>query len=399
MLALIGCLTEIGLRVYDSATGQVTRRDLYDRGMTCKSWSVHHGLKPSHTFAVLNRDTGQRIPVTINGLGLRGPEPALPKPHDTFRILCLGDELTLGAHVVEGETFSARLAQELPSLRGKKVEVINAGVPDYCPLLSYLQARHQLLGLAPDLVIFNLEMGDVADDYNFRRLAVMGSGGIPTSCAHPALEIPQSAKKRRKGESAESALLLPLWCRQRLSCLWANQSLGDQTRSIGAPTGRFLWLEDDAPDWSVHVQHALDPMTHLRQLFGSSGVPVVVAVAPAPWQVAAEASNGEKLRESVGVPAGALYRNRRPFDTVADFCRSKHIPCCDLSTPFQQAEQPEKLYLTTVPLFSPEGHALYARHLARFLEQELQGVLATERAFDSAADEFPSIPQARLPVR
>ena len=397
ILALIGCLTEIGLRVYDSATGQVTRRDLYDRGMICKSWSVHHGLKPSHTFSVLNRDSGQRIPVKINSLGLRGGEAAIPKPAGTFRIVCLGDELTLAPQIPESETFAARLAQELPSVHGKHVEVINAGVPDYCPLLSYLQTKHQLLGLSPDLIVFNFEMGDVADDYNYRRLAAVGPGGVPACCAHPALDLPAPGKK--KGQGGEDVLLLPMWCRQRISCLWANQSIGDQSRSIGTPTGRYLWLEDDAPDWSVHIQHALAPITHLRELFAGQGVPVVVAIVPAPWQVAADAANSEKLRESVGVSVGAVYRSRKPFEMIADYCRVHQLPCCDVSTTFQHSERPGALYLTTAPQFSAEGHALYARELARFLDRELQGTQFPGSPSGGTGSGFPPIPQAQLPSR
>jgi hypothetical protein len=348
---------------------------------------------------VLNRDSGQRISVSVNSLGLRGAEPAIPKPAETFRIICLGDELTLGAQVPEGETFAVRLASELPSLRGKRVEVLNAGVPEYCPLLSFLQTKHQLLGLNPDLIVVNFEMGDVADDYNYRRLAIVGHGGVPASCAHPALDLPRTVKKKGKGQQAESVLLLPLWCRQRISCLWANQSLGDQARSIGTPTGRYLWLEDDAPDWSVHIRHSLSPISHLRELFAGQGVPIVVAMAPAPWQVAADASNSEKLREAAGVPGGAVYRSRKPFEAVIQFCRENQIPCCDLSMAFQHAASPAGLYLTTAPLLSAEGHALYARELALFLDRELHGGQFSGTPSSGVRGEFPAMPQARLPSR
>ena len=129
-LALVGCLTEIALRVYDSATGQVTRRELYDRGMTCKSWTVHHSLKPSRTFSVRNPDRDERITVALNSHGLRGKEPAVPKPPDTFRIVCLGDELTLAPQTRDADTYCAQLQLDFPTCRGRKVEVVNAGVPD-----------------------------------------------------------------------------------------------------------------------------------------------------------------------------------------------------------------------------------------------------------------------------
>src|SRR5437870_6885360 len=90
VLALICSLAEVGLRVYDSATAQVTRRDLYDRGMVCKSWFVHHTNKPSRVFAVKSPDTRERVRISVNSLGLRGKEPAIPKPAGVYRIVCLG---------------------------------------------------------------------------------------------------------------------------------------------------------------------------------------------------------------------------------------------------------------------------------------------------------------------
>src|SRR5580692_83909 len=101
VLAILACLLEIGLRVYDSATAQVTRRELYDRGMVCKNWFVHHTLKPSRVFAAKNPDSGQRVRVAVNSLGFRGSEPAVPKPRGTIRIVCLGDDATFAPAIPE----------------------------------------------------------------------------------------------------------------------------------------------------------------------------------------------------------------------------------------------------------------------------------------------------------
>ncbi len=197
VLALVACLAEVALRVYDSATAQVTRRDLYDRGLVCKSWFVHHTLKPSHGFAAKCPDTGERVRVAINSRGLRGPEPIVPKPAGTYRILCLGDESTFQHADAEAETFCAILQTELAGRRApQSVEVLNAGVPDYCPLLSYLQFRHELLSLQADLVVLNFDMSDVADDYHLRRHAVIDPEGTPVNCPHPALEMPQPIENR-----------------------------------------------------------------------------------------------------------------------------------------------------------------------------------------------------------
>jgi lysophospholipase L1-like esterase len=75
-------------------------------------------------------------PVTINSLGLRGPEVALPKPAGRKRIVCFGDSITFGYGVGDDDTYSHDLGRLLAS-RG--VDVVNAGVTGY--------TSHQVLGL------------------------------------------------------------------------------------------------------------------------------------------------------------------------------------------------------------------------------------------------------------
>jgi hypothetical protein len=389
VLALVACLAEVALRVYDSATAQVTRRDLYDRGLICKSWFVHHTLKPSHAFAVKNPDTGQRVRVAVNSRGLRGPEPSVPKPPGTYRIVCLGDDSTLAQHIPESETFCTLLQGELSASGGPAIEVINAGVPEYCPLLSYLQFRHELLSLDADLVILNFDMTDIADDYHLRRYAAMNADGTPMSCAHPALELPRSGRAGRDG-----MLLLPQFVRQRANCLLAEKMLDEKSRSLESPKCRYLWLEDQPPDWSVHIGQALGPLKNLDELARLTGARLVVAACPAPWQVSALATNGDGIREQAGVGKGVFLRSRRPFETLAEFCQTHEIPFCDISTMFVEHSQPERLYLTNAAVFSAEGHAVYARELARFVRQRMP-----EMNRDSPGLSPPLHPQARLVPR
>jgi hypothetical protein len=390
VLALVACLAEIGLRVYDSATAQVTRRELYDRGLVCKSWFLHHTLKPSRNFAIKSPDTGQRIRIAVNSLGLRGSEPVVPKPVGTYRVLCLGDDSTFAQGVAENETFCAVLQAELArQMPPSAIEVVNDGVPDYCPLLSFLQYRHDLLSLQPDLVILSFDMSDVADDYLLRRYTVMSSEGIPLSCAHPALEMPRAAAKAGR----EGALLLPQFARQQLNALLAERILSEKSRSIESPRCRYLWLDDQPPDWSIHIIQALSPLQHLAELSQAGGVQLVVAACPAPWQVSATASNGAGVREQAGVAGDAVLRSRRPFQTIADFCQARQIPFCDVSPAFVQSSEPAQLYLKNAAAFSPEGHALYAREIASFLRQQLS------HAAPASPEYSPLPPQARLPQR
>jgi hypothetical protein len=364
VLTTLCALFEIGLRVYDSATGQITRKQLYDRGFTAKSWKVHHANKASQAFAVKNPDTQRRVRVAFNSFGLRGPEPALPKPAGLYRVLCLGDEATLAAHLNEDETFAGRL-QGAWQQGGTAVEVLNGGVPESCPLLAYLWYRHELLGLEPDLVILSFDMTDVADDYAYRRRTVVSADGLPLVCAHPDLEVP----KTQRASKWEETFLLPEYLKSRAREWFAEQTFRERAEEIGTPQGRYAWLKDDPPDWSLHIAQALSPIEALAQLVGNTGGRVVVVIAPAPWQVAATASNGPKVRERAGLAANQVFRSRRPFDLVTEYCRQKGIAVCDTSSAMQADSSADRLFLKNAGILSAEGHAVIAGELARFLAE------------------------------
>ena len=74
--------------------------------------------------------------VTINDLGLRGPQVRIPKPPGLRRVLCFGDSITFGYGVADDETYAFLLGKQLAS-RG--VETVNAGVTGY--------TSHQVLRL------------------------------------------------------------------------------------------------------------------------------------------------------------------------------------------------------------------------------------------------------------
>ena len=248
-ITLVVCGTEIGLRVYDSYTGRWTGGHLYDEGLICKSWTTHHALKPLQNTTQLHPDTHKPVTIRTNSLGLRGDAVAVPKPPGLFRIICLGDERTAGFEVPEEQTFSVLLQKQLQQLTRLQVEVVNAGVPGYCPLLSFLQLKQSLIALEPDLVILNFDMSDVADDYRYRGFTMMHGRNELLCCAHPDLQVPTP-------EQQANAFLLPLVAMRTTATLWSENMPATGVPSIELATGTYLWLRDRPPDWSIHIEQA-----------------------------------------------------------------------------------------------------------------------------------------------
>ncbi len=358
-LILLGCGLEIGLRVYDSYTGELsTSPD--DSPLSTRCWWSHHRLKPLLDVTEIQPDSGAEIHLLTNSYGLRGSEISVPKPPGVWRVVCLGDETTLAPDVEQGETFCTQLQTLLQSQSRLKVEVINAGIPGYCPLLSYLQAKQSLLALEPDLFIFNFDMSDIADDHQYRRF-VRTQAGLPLACPHPTLD----ARSKQADETGRLRLLTPGWCKRHVGLLLNSGENSEDRRDIDTPQGRYAWLRDNPPDWSIYVEQALSPIGLLNELAKQSRSALLLAVVPAPWQIAAGACSGREARDAAGVPVNAIYKSRAPFEILGQYALEKQIPFCDASLVFLRIEHPERLYLHNAPRLSVDGHTWYARVLSR----------------------------------
>ena len=137
------------------------------------------------------------------------------------------------------------------------MEVVNAGVLSYCPLLEYLQYRHHLHILEPDLVVLNFDMSDVQDHMAYSRDAVVGSDGVPLFVTEPSL--------RHQAPSAMPKLLMFEWFGRRI------QGLRGRVRSTlgGVPfvrdQDRYLWTLDQGPDFDVEARNAMAPIIDLSR--------------------------------------------------------------------------------------------------------------------------------------
>ena len=105
--------------------------------------------------------------VKINAEGFRDDEIS-PKEQFDLRILMLGDSMTWGYGVEKEETFSEVLQQKLKA-KGVNADVINAGATSYSPTLEYLLLKNKGLSYQPDVVVLNLDMSDIQDDYNYNQ--------------------------------------------------------------------------------------------------------------------------------------------------------------------------------------------------------------------------------------
>ncbi len=113
-----------------------------------------------------------------NGAGFRGPDRTLEKPRGVFRVVVIGDSVTMGSGVVYEDTYAAKLEPTLakdPRLVGQSVQVLNIGLSGINA--RYIVDRLEKLGLHydPDLIVYGYTLNDI-EGRSYRRSHVDNFG-------------------------------------------------------------------------------------------------------------------------------------------------------------------------------------------------------------------------------
>jgi hypothetical protein len=141
LLALAGIagglvLAEFLLRVLPFGPGGWDLHGLHEVRLD-RPWI--YGLRPG-AHGVLSATRGVRY--VINADGFRGPAYARPKPPENFRIVVVGDSVSYGFGVEEGETYPVLLEEILArEAAPRRLAVVNLGVGGYNPYLENCSSR------------------------------------------------------------------------------------------------------------------------------------------------------------------------------------------------------------------------------------------------------------------
>ena len=138
-------------------------------------WSLVPGYRGEITRLPIIDGINPTWRLAINDRGLRG-DPATER-RDVYRVLCIGDSITFGDKLDEGDTYPAILARLLRRRAGgRPIEVVNAGVPGYSSYQGLIFWR-RLAELAPSAVIVGYGFNDVWPSRISDRESLSGGGG------------------------------------------------------------------------------------------------------------------------------------------------------------------------------------------------------------------------------
>lgn len=110
----------------------------------------------------------QDVEIRINSQGFRGPEIPEPKPAGQFRVLVMGDSITLAPYLPEDKTYVAVMQDRLRELTASRdVLVINGGVVDVGIKEEVDILAEQGLAVKPDLVVVGFYLNDLRPPLGF----------------------------------------------------------------------------------------------------------------------------------------------------------------------------------------------------------------------------------------
>jgi len=328
------------LIVLDLAVGALFAQDLASADQplpaATESWSPTMRGNP---YLLWEYAPGMRdefgIPVHINSLGLRGPEPPETRGPRTRRLLATGDSSVYGFGIEDGQAYVHVAAD----LLGSDVEGWNAAIPGYSTFQTLNLLELRALSLEPDvLVIGNLWSDNNFDSFVDRDLLD----------AYSSFDGGWTARGRRALNRSSLFRLLDYRLR-------VEGGARAQARKVGWTVGKGQQQgarRVEANDYARNLQALVD-------LAHSHGAQVVFVML----------SSQDDLAEAHGEPpAWALYR-RIMQDTAA----RNGAPLVEVPTLFQESGlERDALFLDEMHP-TATGHRLIGEALAQALAGWAEG--------------------------
>jgi len=322
----------------------------------------HHKLVPNSHARLEQRDFS--YVQKINSLGLRGEEIEIEKSPDTYRILMLGDSFTMGKGVEDDETF-AQLLQDslnrrLALCEGKPVEILNAGVDGYSPILSYVQLTRELHVLQPDMVVLNLDMNDLMGEAYYRQLAIHGDDGeiigVQKATDKPLMERFRSWSER----NLYFTRLLLIYVNEIFDYNDARAVVTQANTEVLAHT-----LADDTVQREEQWLDLFDSITRIGNFADEQGAEFLLTTYPHAHQV----NDFEGIPGRYGfVPEDAVVSDRS-VDLIREYSENNGIQFVSMFPDFRAYEGEDKLYFDYDTHWTPAGTRVMAGGIERYMTE------------------------------
>ncbi len=345
--------------------------------------TIGYVLAPDHAqiIPVVEHTNGDVVRRT-NNLGLRrDSDTAIDKPPGTCRILLLGDSQTEGI-VNNAESYAARL-EHLENERdasARPVEVLNAAVSGYSPLLEYLWLRERGVRLQPDAIIVALYVGNDIAELRMRHEDFGGFG--------PRFTIPLLARGDEgwriepPGADLDPFARVDWWLQSRLRSytlarrvvVRPAQEVGDATAHVASECAgclQTMWQAAVAGGDPAQLDEGFAQLDYLLQRFHTAavdlGVPLLVVVIPTKIEVegATVAASIEQAAATLGLHYDAAAFDDAVRERMLELAAHNGLQAVDLLPALRAAANAHgrELYWNVDWHLNPEGHQVIAEQL------------------------------------
>lgn len=335
LLALVVCAAEVGLRVRELTHGDRQEGRHADlSGIISPSPTIYASLSPFATVRTRSAELRQTVEFRLNSFGCRGPEPVVPKPPETVRILCLGGEHLFGATTPDESHFCQRLQEYLQGRSSQAVEILNGAVPGGSPCTQYLRLKHELSALQPDYVLLELDPVFLTRGSALQRWTRSDSRGQPLTSCHPSLLGTSAGQGGRRWREEFRVL-------DHLACLAGARLLGGGSGESSAVA-------------SAAGADALTMLAPLAELVRSWGGTLVVWSTP-------------ELQQAAAVDSARLVQLIGPSIEAAG------VPWCDVTVLHRDPGVVRQWSMAGEASWTEQGHQQLAEAVASFLLARVPG--------------------------
>ncbi len=282
MLALF-LAVELTLRVQGFAPLEGARSD--------PTWSVLRASEdPVLAYELIPGARGQvfECDVRVNSFGFRGPEWAPVPAEGTRRIVVLGDSVTFGNHIAEGDTFCA-VAERRLRAEGHAVEWLNLALTGYDTLQEARCLELHGLALKPGLVIVGYCMNDAGMvSVELEQLERLQRYDHPVFGLRVAQWFAQRHERTRVARGVQQRNEDASFARLNAGTMLEVALDAELSASVELVRRRLAERDSTPPAWSplpwyasnAHVGRLAFGMAELGRVARLGGVPVLVVILP-----------------------------------------------------------------------------------------------------------------------
>jgi lysophospholipase L1-like esterase len=307
-----------------------------------------------------------RTEVSINRLGLRGPEIAEKAP-GTLRLLVLGDSYAEGLQVSLEDLLSTRVEKGLNEIPGPKVEVVNAAVSGYGTADELLLMEKLGWNLGPDLVLIAFCIHNDVGNNLERRLYDFST--VPPRRREAAAPSRTALGVLRTKEFLSRHSQLYQLVRDRTAGMRGNdltlklgvrRQSGNAVAVSGPNRGGSLdytswFLDPEPPELARGLEYTRKLLGHIQDQARERGARVIVAWIPIRDQVSD--TRWESLREKLGLSPES---RTRPQERLGAMAAELGLESVDLLPALRAAPERNSLYYEIDGHWTPAGHRLAA---------------------------------------